>query len=233
MEAYSANTAARVEDRGISLVRVCGDQSQADTVGTINVRDRWLVVDLPTSPPGGQYQSFQPWTNANVWSVSLTADRLAFAEQPVPDNEDHAQYRLRVVSEGKWPTWERTVSYRPVPLTSKRVNEWIDGVLATEVGASFPSTTAGRKAIGERLYRPRYVPPLRGIMLAGNGGVWVRRQAIGESNDWQVFDTAGRPRATVRVPSGVVIHEARDSLVWGVEMDNLDVPTVRRYKIVR
>jgi hypothetical protein len=48
-----------------------------------------------------------------------------------------------------------------------------------------------------------------------------------------VFDSAGVLTATLRTPAGFSPTAIRDSRIWGVFTDTLDIEAVRAYRIVR
>jgi len=51
--------------------------------------------------------------------------------------------------------------------------------------------------------------------------------------DWMVFDTGGVLLATVQTPEGFEPYLARDSTLWGVYTDDLQIESVRAYRLTR
>lgn len=103
--------------------------------------------------------------------------------------------------------------------------------------------------------RPERFPAYEGLISADDGrilvgeyagplGVWPLRRADHvpggfrpslrvPARRWLVFDSGGAVVATVSIPDGFEPYAVRDSLLWGVYTDELDVESVRAYEIFR
>jgi hypothetical protein len=51
--------------------------------------------------------------------------------------------------------------------------------------------------------------------------------------EWMVFDSRGSLEATFRTPEGFEPHRVRDDVIWGVYTDDLDIESVRAYRLDR
>jgi len=73
------------------------------------------------------------------------------------------------------------------------------------------------------------------VMVAVAGDeIWLKREPrTGIETRWDVLSSSGVPKATVRLPTSARLIHVRDGLLWTVEMDELDVPYVKRYRIVQ
>lgn len=229
---YAGRSQMAVEGLGQTVLRECAGRRAPDTVTTLDVKNRWLVVKAATSPLS-QYNGFQPWTNADAWNVSDTGNRIAVVQQPPPDASVSGTYRVEVFDSAGHRLRATRIGYHPIPLTRARVKRWIDSMLAGPVGKIFPSKAAGRRALGEQVYRPAYVPPVRRVVLGRDGTIWIERGAVGDSAAWDILDPDARPIARLKVPSNVAIHEVRGSSVWAAVSDSLNVPAIVRYRISR
>jgi hypothetical protein len=81
------------------------------------------------------------------------------------------------------------------------------------------------------LYLPNFLPPVTGGFIAADGSIWLRREDDEQSVRYDVLDQNGNFVAQLSVPSNVTLRAARDNHVWGVELDENDVPTVVRYRV--
>lgn len=111
------------------------------------------------------------------------------------------------------------------------------------------------RELGEALPRPERFPAYEGLISSADGEVLVgdypgplgilplRRADHGPealrpelrvpARRWLVFDSGGAVVATVRTPDGFEPYAARESVMWGVYTDELDVESVRAYRLVK
>ena len=101
---------------------------------------------------------------------------------------------------------------------------------------------AQRRAATERAFEParpasasvpEVFPAFRGLRTDAAGNLWVRRYALEDEpvQEWDVYDTGGRWIAVFSGPSHFRIREITGESVLGVYVDELDVQTVRRYRL--
>ena len=129
-----------------------------------------------------------------------------------------------------------TVPYDPVPLPPER----FDSAVAAKVEQwrSRP-TGADEGKIRDAMYRPAYLPAVRGIMRADDGTIWLPRFDPVESRDGEsmteswVLDAEGAPLARALFPTGVKVMVITGDKVWGIEMDEMDVQYIVRYRLVK
>lgn len=98
--------------------------------------------------------------------------------------------------------------------------------LAERVGASAPDYS--------RI--PSSRPALQAMDLDASGRLWVRPTVAGRTTVFDVFDRSGRHVATVRAPFRVPTYWhplIRDTALYALVTDSLDVPYVLRARIVR
>ena len=104
------------------------------------------------------------------------------------------------------------------------------GGLSAGFRSRFPSEEAleniVRKAVGE----PRTLPPVSRV-VAGNGGVlWLRREhTAADLVTWDRIDVTSGERESFELPSTFVGMGGDPDRVWGVRLDEYDVPIVEVY----
>lgn len=96
-----------------------------------------------------------------------------------------------------------------------------DGLISTDAGEILLGDYAGPLGI---------VPMRRGDPSPG-ASFWPMRRI--PERRWLVFDSDGMLAASVVVPEGFEPYAVRDSLVWGVFSDEIDVESVRAYRLGR
>lgn len=90
-------------------------------------------------------------------------------------------------------------------------------------------------ALYEEMPKPQFLPWFAGLEVDPGGNLWVRRYSTGADpmNVWTVFDRAGRLLGDVQLPSKLFVFEIGDDYVLGAWKDDLDVESVRAYRIRR
>jgi hypothetical protein len=96
----------------------------------------------------------------------------------------------------------------------------------------------------EDLTLPEFFPPVRSILSGADGMIWLLREFRPDRADlWEIYDGAGRLTGSVLVSEGRVttpmsywphmqiLRATRDE-VWGLTVDDLDVPILHRFRVV-
>lgn len=132
-------------------------------------------------------------------------------------------------------TLARNYRYRPLPVTREMVERALDEHVGRlgETRIRTPEASVLRRQIRQNLYRPRFLPPVTELVLGRDGTIWLRREDLGRQMAWwHVLDGRGRIIARAWVPAGVRVAYADRTQIWTVELDELDVPTLVKYRIV-
>jgi hypothetical protein len=82
---------------------------------------------------------------------------------------------------------------------------------------------------------PDVFPTFRGLRTDTSGNLWVRLHALDDDpvQEWDVYDSDGRLVAGFSAPSRFRIREIGPDYVLGVHVDELDIQTVRRYRLTK
>ena len=128
------------------------------------------------------------------------------------------------------------VPYDPVPLSAERFDSAVAAMTEDWSGFGEPVTEA---RIREAMYRPAYLPAVARLMRAADGTIWLRRfdpvqSETGESmtESW-VLNAEGAPLARALFPADLRVAVIDGDTVWGIEMDELDVQYIVRYRLVK
>jgi hypothetical protein len=98
---------------------------------------------------------------------------------------------------------------------------------------------AATAAVRSQVGWPAYVPPVTGLHAATDGTVWVRREEVsGDSIRWDVLDADLVPLGSVNLPEDLDVKTVvsvdgsiRGWAIYGIELDELDVPSIIRYVV--
>jgi hypothetical protein len=94
------------------------------------------------------------------------------------------------------------------------------------------SLGARERDIWEATYAPAYLPPVQGLLVARDGGLWLSRTGEGRGGKaWWVFSSDGARLGTAHTPTGLRVQVIGDGVVWGVATDDLDVNYIVRYRL--
>ena len=103
----------------------------------------------------------------------------------------------------------------------------IDSALA-EIDSSLGGIGAqgfSEEDVLESIFLPATFPPVSGILMSEDGMVWVEREGVpGHDRRWQVMSGEGELLAEVMVPIGFQLQLVGTETVWGLVLDELDVP---------
>jgi hypothetical protein len=228
------------------LLRMSPDGATLDSLGVLFASDRDLAVPLAVQG-GGAVNLRNKFSHSDMLAVSPTGERIVVVERPEPEAASAAVYRVRFVR----PTGEVVsvieVPYEVVTLTARDLDRWIEGHGAlrqmVESGL-FPSMAAAERAMQAALDPPAFCPPIpnlgRGILedaivVSREGQVWVERWEREEASGtrWDVIAEGPGRVATAEVPPGIRLLAVAGDRAWGVELDEYDVPTIVRYRIIR
>jgi hypothetical protein len=78
------------------------------------------------------------------------------------------------------------------------------------------------------------LPPVTYVAVGQDSSIWLRREEVsGDSAVWNVLDPSGEAVGTLRLPSGQTVVAAKGDVVAAIELDDLDVPYVIRYRLHR
>jgi hypothetical protein len=81
---------------------------------------------------------------------------------------------------------------------------------------------------------PATAPAYSGLAVAHDGSVWVRRPgANGPTQDWHIYDRDGALVAVAKLPARFRPTEITRTQVLGIQMDDLDVETIRLLTLIR
>ena len=182
---------------------------------------------------GGTYGN-QPFGDG--YSTSTGGDGLLVLESRAWTGTGDATVKVTTIGLDGDTVFAAAIPYDPVPLPAERFDSAVAAMSEDWSGYGRPVDEAD---IREAMYRPAYLPAVRGVMRAADGTIWLRRFDPVESetgevmNESWVLDAEGAPLARALFPAGVRVAVIDGDTVWGIEMDELDVQYIVRYRLVK
>jgi hypothetical protein len=191
-----------------------------------------LTIDRDLTPVRSGTQRFaivEPFMDFPIWDVDSQGRWLAVVERPAPESSGPKQLavRIRDFARGTWRA--ASVAYTPVRLSQAIA----DSTLARFAGLAKNDGTA-LAAIKNALYWPRFLPPVRAVVVDDRGGVWLQRREGLDSGKWIYVDPLGRIGDVITIPAGYMVLDARGRRLLAalIEPDDVQAPVVI-YTVVR
>jgi hypothetical protein len=175
---------------------------------SIAVEDGWIIVDSP-SPRAGEPGIF------SVTRLTMSRDTTyhrRFSYSPRP-------YDAATLDSLVWRSVRTPGGGIPI----------INGVLVPR--PTRPDSMAVFDALRSKLAFPEHQPPLQFSTVHEDGGLWIRRQAVGETVKWLVLNPDGSARGEITLPARRRIAWSSGDTVWMVESDDMDVPWLVKYQM--
>ena len=128
-----------------------------------------------------------------------------------------------------------TLPFEPKPVT-RAWQDWLR--------EAFSGSYAGAAEAREAITFPEFLPPVRQIVAGQDGTVWLLRELREDRADlWEIYDERGDLTGSVLITDGrsaprpwsprLQVLRATLDEVWGTKLDDLDAPTIHRYRIVK
>ncbi len=218
----------------IPVVTVAAGGRGVDTLFLWSTAHQSMRFDLTN----GRSSVRQPFSDEPAVAVSPLGTLVAVVERAAARSARPATFRVRMWSPARGWFAEREFPYRPRPLEERVVDSTVRAIEAGLARMS-PGIPIGRDSLRRALYRPAYYPPVAEVRLGRDSTLWLRlaaeppRPLAAARVLWLVLDWTGAPLRTVEAPAGLRIYDASGDLLWGVERDADEVPSVVRYRVVR
>lgn len=234
-------TAHPVDTIRLPRVRFDADGEVVDTAGWYPlVRDdaEIEIVDV------GQSRYLVPRPPPTGPLLVLLADGYVVVERTVPAAE--ATLRLTRFTHAGDTVRSREFTYRPKPFPQAVLDTAITrhiGVAPNVMygtpagGVMIPQLPQDSAAARARLEReisfPELQPPVSDrYVVSSDGALWLEREDLDTgSRTWTVFNAEDRPMGLVDIPRGTLVRWTDGREVWAVELDELSIPWLVRYRL--
>jgi hypothetical protein len=114
----------------------------------------------------------------------------------------------------------------PVAVTPSLLERWID----IRVQTVPPERQPALRQTYASIEMPSLLPTYGAIAAAADGTLWVQDYTgAGAPNDWTLYGPDGQRQARLRLPERFRVMGVGEDWVLGVELDELDVETIRIY----
>jgi len=168
----------------------------------------------------------QPFSDAPISVFAASAGRLYVVERAA--QAGNSSFRVTAIRASGDTLWTRSYPYRPMPFGSG-VADSIRNTLANRYsgGRARFSSDQIRKAV----FIPAHQVTITRAFAAADGSLWLRREEFGDPRTWTVIAPDGNIAAALSLPPNVRPMAVIGDRAWGVELDDVDVPLLVRYRI--
>jgi hypothetical protein len=178
----------------------------------------------------GEVYYVQPFNDDPLYAVAADGGLLVTVTRDAARHDAPSRFTVTAWRNGKVKLFSRDLTYRPRRLPGSVVDSVVK--LFGQPRADVQRTPVTADSIRRRLYRPAFYPPVEELKVARDGTIWLRvRFADSPTPDteWLMLSPHGFEMERVALPVSFRLLEADRRVLWGVEGDEMDVPTVVRY----
>jgi hypothetical protein len=210
--------------RGISataLLRLFLGTGDADTIARIGM--------LPN-------EGWNPFRDDPIWKAGPGGSYVVVVDRSTSNAVGDPAFHLTKIAYTGDTLWHKQYRYTPVPLTDDIISAFVEPPLSQQnerlQARGFAAVSVSDFVAG--LYIPDVLVPVTRLVLGFDDTIWLRREdSRAAMTQWDVLDFNGDRAFSVAVPTETRILRATHDMVWARENDELDVPYVVRYRVVR
>ncbi|MDH3733476.1 MAG: hypothetical protein OEU54_08070 [Gemmatimonadota bacterium] len=225
---FGLNSIPGAEEQGDSpVLRLALDGDILDTLVIRPLEGDQLNVDVGTGEPNF---TGPPYGWGPIVAVSPARMELVVAERDVYP----AEPRMRVTrsSVGGDTFWSREYPYDPVPVDPDHVEAVVANFARVVEQAGWTTARRAAEAYRGSMVIPEHTPPLTRVVIGRDGSIWLELADNDDTaNHWLLLDSSGELHGQVSLPERFFVRYATLEEVWGMELDELDIPYLVLYTL--
>jgi len=203
--------------------------------GTVNDTTVTYTAEFPgivTVPGGRGLFGYQPIRDGPMVSYNPQTGLVTELERRAAVSNAGAEFRVTVRTSDGRILKERSFRYQPRPLP----REVRDSIIGEAQRRATGRAGDRLPVIMSHLYLPAHQPPVSSFVAGEDGTLWLERERfVGGPPAYLILDADLNPMATMDLPakSGMLLSPITRTHFWVHELDDLDVPSLVRYRIRR
>jgi hypothetical protein len=160
---------------------------------------------------------------------------IAVVDRAAPGMPEVGELPVHAISVEGDTLWSRTFNYQPIPIPQTLIDSILDE--RTENRRQTMIRTGGnladvREWVESRYTFPGHRPPIQTALIGQDGRLWLEWTDPADGpGEWWALSSEGVPAGRIRPTQRIRPLAAGDEVVWALEMNELDVPFVVRYRI--
>lgn len=213
-------------DEVLPLLLLTRAGATLDTLGLVPSRNRNLI--LGPRPDGGYTIGTQRFTDAGLTAVSPGGELIYVVDRSVAVEARSAAIQVTAIEPTGDTAWSRFYSYRP-----KRTPRGVIDSLQATLVPSLKAKGHSDREIREAVFIPGFLPPVTDVFVGTDSALWLRREEADARAEYWIIASDGTHIGSLHTAAGVRLRGANSSKVWGVHLDEYDVPSITQYRLAR
>ncbi len=211
-----------IRDNSVLLVTLDQHGEVVDTVGAL--RESYPPrIQIGTRSTSALFHDFP------LFRVSRSGTELLIVDRPIVSDSENRITLTKINAAGD-TVLTRLLSSPPMPLTNAlwRLR------LAERNAVLNQASDESREEYLRHVSRPPSLAGVSSVVLGTNGWTWLAREDVLGANErtWVALDETLEPRFSISLPAKFRLFDATQSELWGVSLDEWDVPYVQRWTVV-
>lgn len=230
------------------FLRIDREVEEVDTVLLLNAE--YTRTGVPVE--GTEYRFACPFESFPLAGLMLDGSGVAVVNRPFPEAVQPDDFQVVIVGPSADTAVVRSFPYDPVPLPESALQEAVHRIRSTgpERNQPTPSPAEVEGALRSAGCLPPALPTVTALVPTQDGSIWLRREVVpGDSVTWTVLDAHAQAQGTLRLPADETVAAAKVETVAAakdetvaaakgetvvtVRLDELDVPYLVRYRLLR
>lgn len=213
-------------ERGIPhlLLRASRAGRALDTIGRVSVNNSIAVYRDGAS----MIFTIQRFSDAPLVRVDANGARAYVIDRTVATNAKSGIVTVSAIRPNGDTLWSRSIPYSP-----RRMDKAAADSFRQEINRSYASSSLKPKDREKVAFIPAYRPPISDALVSADGNLWLRREEGQADVEYWILNRLGTVIGSAVLPRKVTVMEASAQHVWGVELDDDDVPHVVRFSARR
>jgi hypothetical protein len=205
---------------------------QGPVFRAIATLDRWYSV---RATPTGSATVTQPIPDNELYAYGPDGSWIVVVDRRAQGAPETGSVPVRAIGFSGDTLWTRDLPYEPLPLLTEEIDTLNARreryrTLLTETAGWAPGAAEERTRL---LTQPGHRPPIDRVLIGQDDRIWLEwAVAPGQAGPWTVLSGGGEPLATVAPPARLDVLAADANSLWVLELGELDVPYVVRYRVV-
>lgn len=177
--------------------------------------------------------AYQPFSVPTLIGIDRRRGSVAVVNQPVRD-EPAGKFEVRLVRADGSVVFDRTYRYTPQRVSPAFADSIYEAETQKYAETGFVTRDRAREVVREHLHIPSSFPAFAGVVISDEGEIWLRAHADrSRTAGVVILDQRGDIRARALVPANTKLLAIGPMYVWGQVYNELDVPILVQYRIVR
>jgi hypothetical protein len=174
-----------------------------------------------------------PIQSHSLWAVAPEGSAVVVVHRPTAASRERGTFQVVRYDASGRVTLNRSYNYVPKPMAGAVADSIRDYLASMFVERRFVLARGQAESFArDSAPLPAFQPPVDGVTVGSDGTIWLRREHWGATrHEYLVLGRDGDILATVVAPPGLRILHAQRNQVWGVMLDEMEIPYVLRYHV--